>query len=652
MNRAEKIICTGCLFLILIHLVASYFPEERLWGVNLLYFLPPVWRWALVICAISVLVPRLNRVVGVLVTRVYARMPAWFRRINKYYRYTLISLLGAFLFWLLRVNTFLLGDSFLRAREINQGAKFSFTAPLDFLLHVKAASALGWDAFRTYAALSVVGGGVFLFLILSMAGRFGKTHGERALSVIVLVTMGSTLLFFGYVESYTLPYLATVAYLLACLGYCKRTNGMFLPILLFLAAFGLHVSALVLLPSLLYLILFDPSTEARSERARSWSLKLALSAGIITVVAAGLLLLQSYNPEDKGLRSFLIFPLGSGESSYSLFSFAQVADFVNHQLLISPVGVLLCLVSILGFPGKVNLKDKVVPFLLVVTACSLGYALLVDPKLGYPRDWDLFAFTGLGYTFLGLYLLQDRWRQAKMGELRYLILSLFLTSVIVTAPWVYVNAAEQKAVARFEQLLDLDRERSAYGRENLAMYYGERGDFDAQIRQWKKAIAVSGNARYITNLGVTYYNLGMLDLALKELESSLEVDSTFDFTHFCMGEIFSRQGRHEEAIDAYRKAVRYRPSLTQYYDNLGTLLSNLGRYQEALEVFEQGLNATPGYPSIYRNLGYTYFNLGDALQAEKYLKLYLEQSPQADDRGEVMQVLRNVQQMKFEKAKP
>jgi tetratricopeptide (TPR) repeat protein len=97
-----------------------------------------------------------------------------------------------------------------------------------------------------------------------------------------------------------------------------------------------------------------------------------------------------------------------------------------------------------------------------------------------------------------------------------------------------------------------------------------------------------------------------------------------------------------ETIEEYRKAVKCRSDITQYYDNLGALLANLGRYQEAAEVFQQGLRANPGYPSIYRNLGYTYLNMGDLPQARRYLMLYLEKSPQAEDRVEVNEVLRSL----------
>lgn len=645
MSRAEKITGAGCFVLILIHLVASYFPDQRLWGIDLLHYLPATWRYILVILGLSVLVPLVNRLWGDLLDALSNPIRSGFNKISKYYGYVFIGLSAGVLFWAFRVRTFFLGDGSLRANEINRGAEFSVSAPLDFLVHAKLTKLLGWDAFGAYAALSVLSGALFVFLILLLADRIGERSSEKALIFLVIITMGANLLFFGYVESYTLVYAAMIAYLLFALGYLMERNGLASPVILFLLAVSLHVSALVLLPSLLYVMLSRRPREAAIFR-------LLLSIGVVLLVGGGLLLLRIYGPEQEGLGYYLISPLGGGESSYSLFSSAHLVDFINHQLLISPAGILICAASILGFPGKMNLKDKVVRFLLVVSACTLAYALVVDPKLGYARDWDLFALTGFGYTLLGLYLLINRWRQTRVGHLRYISLSLFFTSLVLTLPWIYVNASESKAVNRFEHIMDLDRERSADGREKLAMHYGKQGNLDREIAQWKEAISVSNNPRHITNLAVTYLNLRRYDLAMIELEKSLAVDSTFDFTHFCMGEIFSLQGRYEEAITAYRSAIRHRPDITQYHDNLGTLLSNLKRYDEALEVFKQGLAANPGYPIIHRNLGYTYANMGKLSQAEEHLRLYLEQSAESEDREEVLKILQTLKRMRLQETIP
>ncbi|UCB52756.1 MAG: tetratricopeptide repeat protein [Candidatus Zixiibacteriota bacterium] len=648
--RAEKMICGGCLLLILIHLVASYFPSERLWGINLLYYVPPAWRWILACCAILILIPSVNRACANFLTGLSRTIPPGLKSANKYYRYAFFSLIAGVLFWALRVKTYLLGDSLVRAREIDMGARFSFTAPLDFFLHVHAAKILNWDAFQTYAVLSALLGVGFVFLILVLADAIGRSSEERLLVLTVGLTLGAMQLFFGYVESYSLVCVAILLYILFSLGYLRGNGGPIPPMLAFLLAFSLHLFAVTLLPSLLYLILSRRAGER--ERKQGNLSRFSMSTGIVLLVAVALFLLQRHNPEPMGLGYYLISPLGSWEGSYSLFSFSHLLDLMNHQLLVSPVGLLICLTPVLAFSGKTDPKDKLTRFLLVLSLSTLAYALLIDPKLGYPRDWDLFAFTALGYTLLGLHLFLRYWRETRTGDLRYVTLSLLLTSLISTVPWIYVNATEEASVARFEHLLKLDRERSGHGHETLAMYYNVRGEWQKELEEWKKAAVTERNARYLNNVAAVYNRQQRYDLALQELDRSLAVDPTFDRTHFSRGDVLARMGRYEEALGEFRQAIKLRPDRMQYYNNLGGHLTKLGRDREAVEVLEQGLGVNPDYSPLYRDLGYNHFNLGDFVLAEKYLKLYLERAPEAEDAAEVRQFLRSLPEKGQSQSRP
>jgi tetratricopeptide (TPR) repeat protein len=639
-TRAEKMICGGCLLLILIHLAASYFPSERLWGINLLHYLPPAWRWILAVSATLILIPSVNKACGNLLTGLSRIIPPGFKRANKYYRYASFSLVAGVFFWVFRVETYLLGDSLVRAREIDLGAKFSFTAPLDFVLHAQVAKLLNWDAFQTYAVLSALSGVGFVFLVLLLADLMGRDGKERLLAFSVFITMGAIQLFFGYVESYPAVCVAILLYVFFSFGYLRNKNGLIPPILAFLLAFSLHLLAVTLLPSLLYLILSGRAGE--KERKRGNLSRLSMSIGIVLLVAVALFFLQRHNAEPKGLEYYLISPLGSWEGSYSLFSFSHLLDLINHQLLVSPVGLLICLIILLAFRGKTTSRDKLARFLLILSLSTLAYALLIDPKLGYPRDWDLFAFTALGYTLLGLHLFLRYWRETRTADLRYVALCLLLTSLISTVPWIYVNATEEASVARFDHLLKLDRDRSAHGHETLAMHYNVRGEWQKELEQWKRAAVAERNARYINNVAAVYHRQRRYDLALKELDKSLAVDSAFDRTHFSRGDVLARMGRYEEALREFREAIRLRPDRMQYYNNLGGHLTKLGRDREAVEVLEQGLEVNPDHSPLYRDLGYNYFNLGDFLLARKYLELYLERAPEAEDAAEVRQFLRSL----------
>ncbi len=84
MRKLEKLIFLTCLFLVLIHAVASFFPTERLWGLNLLYYFPPFFRWFLIGFGLLVVLPPVNRFVANGLAKPLAWAENRLKKINKW----------------------------------------------------------------------------------------------------------------------------------------------------------------------------------------------------------------------------------------------------------------------------------------------------------------------------------------------------------------------------------------------------------------------------------------------------------------------------------------------------------------------------------------------------------------------------------------
>jgi tetratricopeptide (TPR) repeat protein len=59
-------------------------------------------------------------------------------------------------------------------------------------------------------------------------------------------------------------------------------------------------------------------------------------------------------------------------------------------------------------------------------------------------------------------------------------------------------------------------------------------------------------------------------------------------TWFCLGTVLDEQGKHEEAITSFRKALAIEPGLAEAHCNLGDALQSQGRIAEALRHFQRG----------------------------------------------------------------
>jgi Flp pilus assembly protein TadD len=358
----------------------------------------------------------------------------------------------------------------------------------------------------------------------------------------------------------------------------------------------------------------------------------------------------------------LIYPFGGGDESYPFYSPAHLLDFLNHQVLASPVNVVLWMTVAVFLRKMVSFKEPVVKFLVLLSLCSLGFALLVDPKLGYARDWDLFAFTGLGATILALFLivdsLRDRdetddrgaWqpaygrRKERTVDLRRVSVALVATSVVSTLPWIWVNASPQKAVARFEDLLRMDRRARGHGYETLACYSRDRGEHERSVKWWKDAIAVDPIPRYLGALGNAYRRLGDYDKAIEAYHRSLRMASRFPgaaSVYKNLGDVLAKIGRLEEAAIQLRQSIDLKPGRTDVHRSLGMILGRLGRYQEAVPHLEMALASDPGDAALYRALTICHAAAGSKEDAGTYLETYLSFRP--EDARKMKEILDSIE---------
>ena len=643
----ETLISLACAFLILLHLAASFFPRLRLWGVSQLGYFSLEFRIALSAVALLIMIPWVNRPLTEVLTEIFARTADSFRKTNRYLLYSAVSLIGLIPFWLLRAETPLLGDGYLRAGELRLGELLSIAEPLDYYLHLLAYRGFGLDGYTAYSILSCLAGGIYVFLTLVLSHTLGKDGKERLLVFLILATLGATQMFFGYVESYSFMYAGVVAYVFFGIRYLQGKSGFLWACLFLLLAAGFHLSALFVLPSLLFLAFARPSEVSGRKGASRRFLNLVVSVCLTFVIAGGLQLLRTHAHEGSPFSLF-IHPFGGVESSYSFFSLAHFLDFINHQLLVSPVGPVLWIVLLALFWRKIDFRDNVVRFLLWITACSYGFALLVDPKLGYARDWDLFAFSGLSVTLLGLYLtiglLRDRVRAAPGAEpgpadrggsaavdLRRVTLLLVVTSLFSTLPWILINATEQKAVARFEDVLKIDEARAAHGWETLACYFRDKGEHQKTIRLWQNAVAIKPIPRYFAVLGNAYLRLKRYDEAIQVLERSIQMAPNrvgIQYSHRSLGVCLSAKGRYDDAVSHLRKAIDLAPGRAEFHYLMGNTLGRAGRYAEAVPYFETALRLNPGNASTYKLLGIALARMGNKEEARRRLESYLKLAPQ------------------------
>lgn len=430
----------------------------------------------------------------------------------------------------------------------------------------------------TCAVIGCVLGVLFVFLVLRFLDFLKVSSATKWLFFTVIVIMGSSQLFFGYLENYTFHYVTVFAYILLGMRFIKGRRHLVLPLLLFLLCFGFHNQAVVLSPSLLFLLVFSLGRR-KPIVMRFLTFRNVCAGAIISLfVFAGIYFLKGFHIEG-GIFLPLIRPLGRGDL-YTLFSGNHLIDIGNQHLLISSSGIILVSALILSSWRKIDWNDPNISFLFLGAFYLLIFNFVADPELGMARDWDLFATSGIGYTVLAVFLVTRVVREKNFA--RHLGVVLAGTAVVAAVPWFLINANESRSVERFKNLLALGGERTDYGYEVLGIFYRKKGMTDDVISALDNAIEVNAeNPRYYIMLGNAYKKKGLYEQAISQHRHAIQMRPNYAPAYINLGSVFARQHRYEEALTAYKKAAELAPRVPETYNNIADAYYHMGKYDLA-----------------------------------------------------------------------
>lgn len=612
-KRFDLLIGFSCGLLLLSHFFFSFFPASRLWGINHLAYFPLWVRLFFTLTGLLILLPWINSKTHKLLNRFLSLLQKILSK-KEVLGYAFFSTIFMFFFWLLRSRTHFLGDGYavISHLESEQYLRTGFE-PLEIFSHLYIYKFLKLffspTAEFVYAGLSVLAGGVFVFVLFFLTKALSEDKLDRLLIFSMFIFSGATELFLGYAENYTLLYVSIFAYLYFSLRYLQGKAKLFLPVFFSLLSIGFHLSSVSLLPSLAFLFILK-----NKEEGGIFGIKKAVPLIFILTSVAGILIYYVWSINPVLLEIFV--PVFKGQpyaASYTLFSFPHLLDILNQHLLLSSAGIILLLVMILTYKGIIEFKDPIISFLVIVSITQFAYHFLVDPKFGAPRDWDLFSSVALGYTLLGVYLF-IKFVQSK----RYPALIIIFVAFLTALPWFLLNANSEKGINRFKDILDLDLKRSWSGRYTLADYYHKQKNFV----EYKETMAQLNKAFPEDSLlrrAETYKELGELDKAIGLLKKAIEINPSFYWAYNDLGVIYLKQGKTDQALDEFEKVIRLNPHSFIFHVNMGRALLAKGELQKALAEFNKARKLGCNLPDVYCDIARIYSGLGEA---EKAIKTY------------------------------
>ncbi|MBC8267411.1 MAG: tetratricopeptide repeat protein [Rhodospirillaceae bacterium] len=104
-------------------------------------------------------------------------------------------------------------------------------------------------------------------------------------------------------------------------------------------------------------------------------------------------------------------------------------------------------------------------------------------------------------------------------------------------------------------------------------------------------------------LGEQLAHQGRVEEAIEAFQKALQVDPKYADGHFNLGVLFRGQGKLDDAIESYKRAITVKPKHFDALYNLGNALKEKGMLEESVTAFRQAVSIKPDFAEAHNNLG-------------------------------------------------
>ena len=221
------------------------------------------------------------------------------------------------------------------------------------------------------------------------------------------------------------------------------------------------------------------------------------------------------------------------------------------------------------------------------------------------------------------------------------------------------------------------RDRQARAARDLGERYLARNDTSKALEQFYKAMEMNPDDPYLHyDLALTYDMKGVLNKAEYHLKQAIKLKPDYSDAYNYLGFVYFRQGRVEDAIEEYKRAlenllymspqeahlnlgvaylslneydkakvhleeaIRLVPTFVPAYNSLGKAYEGLRQYDKARSAYEKALELNPEYVDAYLNLGKLLYKSGERQKAVEAFDKVVRLDPGSDRAEEALRYLR------------
>jgi tetratricopeptide (TPR) repeat protein len=130
------------------------------------------------------------------------------------------------------------------------------------------------------------------------------------------------------------------------------------------------------------------------------------------------------------------------------------------------------------------------------------------------------------------------------------------------------------------------------------------------------------------NLGLSYWNMGDQEGAIKAFEGVLEADPASIDALRGLAALAVEREELDKALDLQAKLIEAGERTPELFYNTGLLLQKSGQIEDAIRLYQEALTERPNFAEALLNLGHALKSKGELDQARTYWRQALEQKPE------------------------
>ena len=364
---------------------------------------------------------------------------------KKVFLFLLLSIASGFIFYLLNVKYFFLGDFNLR---MTQTLKKEFVATEYLTMRLLYAFAILGPKFahtheQFFKLYSYLAGSFFVFVSFLIADLTGKTTFQKLLFFFAQLGTALLLVFCGYVEVYATPALFLTVYVYFGVRYLKFKTGFIFVVLSLVLAIASHMLCLAALPSIFVAWYFNNKNKVAS--ISQWPNK-KIAAWITLLVAAAIVLAFKV----KSGFFLTLSPPASQPKLLTLFDFRHFWELFNGQILANGLSFIFIFVLVVKSTREKKQLFSEHYFLLSISGCFFLLIFMANLQRG-SGDWDIMAISAVSLNLITALLTTHLYKNQNEVA-NYLMIAITGLNSVNAFLWLQVNHTD-RSIYKIEKML-------------------------------------------------------------------------------------------------------------------------------------------------------------------------------------------------------